>query len=87
MAGLAGLGQGGMQSALSGLARSSSLEEARKNTGMQMKQAYKSQVIGGTMSGVASGAMIGATVGGPWGALVGGIIGGVVGYGASSSAG
>lgn len=86
MAGLAGLGQGGMQSALSGLARSSSLEEARKNTGMQMKQAYKSQVIGGTMSGVATGAMIGAEVG-PWGALIGGIIGGVVGYGASSSAG
>ncbi len=85
MSGIAGMGQGNMRQSLSGLRRAADLEEAREIAGMQMKQAYKQQVVGGTMSGVGAGAMIGAASG-PVGAVIGGLIGGVVGYGGSSLA-
>lgn len=86
MAGLAGMAQGNMNQALSGLARAADLEEARKNAGMQMKRAFRQQQVGGTMSGAAAGATIGSTWGAP-GAIIGGIIGALAGYGTSTYAG
>lgn len=89
MAGIAGMGAAQRDQALGGLKRAADLEEARKLTGMQMRQAYRQQQLSGAMSGVGAGAMIGSIVPGVGtavGALVGGIIGGVVGYGAASYA-
>ncbi len=86
MAGIAGMAQGNMNSALNGLKRASDLQEQRELTGMQMKQAYRQQQTSAVMSGAAAGALIGAksgSAGGPFGAIVGAVIGAGVGYGAS----
>lgn len=90
MAGIAGMAQGNMNTALNGLKRASDLQEQREFTGMQMKQAYRQQQTSAVMSGAATGATTGALIGaksgsagGPVGAIVGAVIGAGVGYGAS----